>query len=487
MPAGPRTVKPVRYRTARRRTMIHALPAARASAAVLPERIVENVMVDIPVLCVLPAEEAMRAVAPRTPQGFLGFAAAAPSRAPGVAIDPTFAPIPLGAGDARAVTFESSTVERAERFVVRASIDAARLADYAEPREGMRVFADPAIAALRSPPICPGQPALGSAPQVRGLLGVDGLTREGLTGRGVALAIVDTGIDLAHLRRQGLSPTLDPHISWSPGTGTRPGANPLGHGTMCAHAALIAAPEATLLDFPVLQSRRQGGSIMDGLLSDAVQAFGVLLTMMRTPAEERPYRALVVNNSWGMFHPDWDFPAGHPGRYADNPDHPFNLIVGALASAGADILFAAGNCGHDCPDGRCRGLTVGQITGANSHPGVLTVAGVDVERDVVGYSSGGPGAWTDEKPDLAAYTHYLGSEAFGDGSADGGTSTACPVAAGCVAALRTSLKPGGVPPAQLFQALRDAAVRRSEHAGWHDRYGWGVIDPLAAWRALHVG
>lgn len=178
-----------------------------------------------------------------------------------------------------------------------------------------------------------------------------------------------------------------------------------------------------------------------------------------------------------MFHPSWDFPPGHPGRYADNPRHPFNVIVGSLAGAGADILFAAGNCGSDCPDGRCRGLTAGQITGANSHPDILTIAGNDVAHDRVGYSSQGPGTWHHEKPDLSAYTHFLGSEAFGAGSADGGTSTACPVAAGCTAALRTNRRPSQISPAAMFDALRSTAQQPSGSTGWNPDLGHGIIRP----------
>src|SRR2546426_4729724 len=45
-------------------------------------------------------------------------------------------------------------------------------------------------------------------------------------------------------------------------------------------------------------------------------------------------------------------PIGSPENYSANPEHPFNQVTGALVAAGADIFFAAGNCGADCPDGR---------------------------------------------------------------------------------------------------------------------------------------
>lgn len=84
------------------------------------------------------------------------------------------------------------------------------------------------------------------------------------------------------------------------------------------------------------------------------------------------------------------------------------------------------------------------ITGANAHPDVLTLAGCDIHDDRVGYSSQGPAipGMKRKKPDVTSYTHFLGSKAFGTGTPDSGTSTACPVAAGCVAAVRTRLSLG---------------------------------------------
>ena len=58
--------------------------------------------------------------------------------------------------------------------------------------------------------------------------------------------------------------------------------------------------------------------------------------MLLSPAE-RHFHSLVVSNSWGMFQRSWDFPPGNPGRYGDNPAHPFNIIVASLATAGAGL------------------------------------------------------------------------------------------------------------------------------------------------------
>ncbi|MFD2353051.1 hypothetical protein ACFSTC_32830 [Nonomuraea ferruginea] len=80
-------------------------------------------------------------------------------------------------------------------------------------------------------------------------------------------------------------------------------------------------------------------------------------------------------------------------------------MVASLDQAGADILFAAGNCGRDCPDGRCA-FPERPITGANSHPRVLSIGGVNVRGERVGYSSQGPGRLAERKPDVCAYTHF---------------------------------------------------------------------------------
>jgi subtilisin family serine protease len=311
-------------------------------------------------------------------------------------------------------------------------------------------------------------------------LAVKKLAAAKLTGAGVYLAIVDTGINLPYLLSKGRKLALDVGRSFVPaGVTTTPGNHPVAHGSMCAYDASIAAPRATFLDYAVLLSTTPGSTVMAGLLSDAVLAYQKLRTILTALPLKK--RAMVVSNSWGMFSPAWDFPPGHPGNYSDNPNHPFNIIVGSLAQAGADILFAAGNCGKDCPDGRCAFGTTLPICGANSHPAVLSVAGVDTQRNRVGYSSQGPGRLTAKKPDIAAYTHFTGSNVFN--GPDSGTSAACPVAAGVVAAVRSRHPATALSPLQLRALIYKTADDRGA-LGYDYDYGYGILDPAKLKAAL---
>jgi subtilisin family serine protease len=323
------------------------------------------------------------------------------------------------------------------------------------------IFADPLIEPC---PTCGNSPAVGNAAGVANAVCVPKLKAAGMTGTGVLLAIVDTGVNLPYLRALGLTPNFNSSRSWVPAVAPGnpplvPGNLPVDHGTMCAFDALIAAPEATLIDIAVLQSRRPGRTVMEGLLSDAVLAYSFLHRILTGPRRPGDFHSMVVSNSWGMFSRQWDFPVGHPGNYSDNANHPFNRIVGRLAQAGADILFAAGNCGHECPDSRCGNEIDQGIFGANSHSQVLSVAGVDLNKNRVGYSTRGPGHLTHQKPDIASFTHFKGSGVY---PVDGGTSAATPVAAGVVAAVRSRFTVG---PRAKPSNLSKSVTRLSQDKG----------------------
>jgi len=406
----------------------------------------------------------------------------------GVAFDESFAPANLpGVTPKTPISVPYISGEKVDlavdpkdsTYIVRAEVDEGRIDEVAGHKAVVGVFADVEIQPTL---ICPGSPAMGTDADVERLLCVPQMRSIAMDGTGVLLAIVDTGFNLAYLAAHGKPITLDPARSWVPTVGMVPGNAPVSHGTMCAFDAAIAAPRATFLDIQVLRSTATGPTPMSGVLSDAVRAYSHLCNIMLTPRRPGENRSLVVSNSWGMFHPTWDFPVGTPGNYSDNPNHPFNRIVGALERVGADILFAAGNCGCNCPDGRCQGVCRNAIYGANGHSSVLTIAGVDVSKSRVGYSTQGPGRLSRNKPDLCGYTHFRGSGVY---SADGGTSAATPVVAGVVAAVRTKrpFDPGNpaATPATVRALLRSTAEDLGT-AGFDFDYGFGVVGGCALYR-----
>lgn len=398
----------------------------------------------------------------------------------GFAIDPTYTPVQLPDRQPRQEVgerevgrlFQFNHEPEVSTYIVRGEVadEAAleRLVEaVAQDPNAVGVFSDPLISHFA---VCPSA-AVGNHRDVENLVRLPQLREKGLDGTNVLVAIVDTGFKLSYLNEKGKNPKFDLNRSWTPIPGFyTPGKMPVDHGSMCAFDVCIAAPNCTLLDYALLQSRAEGGSTMDGFLSDAVKAFSRLLELLNNAPDPKP--SLVVNNSWGMYHPSWDFPVGHSGNYSDNPNHPFNIIVESLEDAGADLLFAAGNCGAECPSRQCQGATSRAIYGANSHPSVLSIGGVTVNKERVGYSSQGPGRLDPNKPDLCAYTHFVGSGVY---PADNGTSAACPVAAGVVAAIRTKYPASKISPAQLRNIIRRTAEDLSP-TGFDYSHGYGIIN-----------
>jgi subtilisin family serine protease len=331
--------------------------------------------------------------------------------------------------------------------------------------EVIGVYADPPIQPFS---VYCGKSAVGADTNVATKLGINQLRKAGLTGKNVRVAIVDTGIDGSIIPVAG---------GWSPIPGSTPGTTPSDHGTMCAYDVRISAPDAKILDYALLQSTGPGWA---GFLSDALNAFANLMQLLQN--EPGP---LVVNNSWGMFDRSEDEPIGSDGNYSANPNHPFNQIVGSLVAAGADVCFAAGNCGGNCPDIRCGAHDKGagqSIHGANSHPDVITVAAVTIDNRRLGYSAQGPGGLAKRKPDVAGYSHFRGS---GVEEVDSGTSAAAPVVAGVIAALRQKASISKFPPASM-KGLLQRTCTDVNGSGWDFDFGYGVVNAGAAAKALNI-
>ena len=130
-------------------------------------------------------------------------------------------------------------------------------------------------------PTCGTSERVGDTRTVRIKLDAQTLSTKGLDGTGVAIAIVDSGIFAPRIEKllgdalELKTPfTLDKLSSWKPrDLVTEPGAHRVGHGTMCAYDALIAAPGATLLDVPMLIARPVGDHRVTATVATAMLAY----------------------------------------------------------------------------------------------------------------------------------------------------------------------------------------------------------------------
>jgi serine protease AprX len=141
---------------------------------------------------------------------------------------------------------------------------------------------------------------------------------------------------------------------------------------------------------------------------------------------------------------------------------------------GIIVLFAAGNCGQACPDGRC-GTDNGpgkSTWGANGHPLVMTVGAVNKNEEYIGYSSQGPAALDPQKPDFCSISHFKGYFA-----PDSGISAATSIAAGITALLKQGNP--ALLQQQIKQVLKDTA-KNIGPAGWDQHSGAGIIQAKAA-------
>ncbi|MBB3603355.1 subtilisin family serine protease [Mycolicibacterium sp. BK556] len=303
---------------------------------------------------------------------------------------------------------------------------------------------------------------------IRTLLGVRRIWHDGFRGQNVVVGIIDEGVNGMNYPVVG---------GFSRPNALRPGtADITSHGSMCAADVLVAAPAAKLYDYPFLGIQNSGG---------ALQMFQAALTQRHS--DGTPH---VLNNSWGFTAvPDQQ---AAPNHEIWNLDHPLHRKIREVITSGATTMFAAGNCGQDCPSGNCRPSGIGpgrSIHGSNSLAEVITVAAVNSRNQRIGYSSQGPGMFEHAKPDVAAYSHFFGN--FGPGRPggtahspfDNGTSCATPVASG-VAALLLSAFPQ-LTPVDIRNALIAGAVNIGP-PGFDDQTGHGVINAAASYANLRA-
>lgn len=322
----------------------------------------------------------------------------------------------------------------------------------------------------------------GDSAAAKRMIGVEALRDRGLVGEDVNVVIVDQGLDKNAIEQQyngkfgGGWPVTATNGVVNPGTlKVVRGVSRNEHGMMIARNILAIAPGATVWDLPVVPQRITN---IPRFLSDAHVALEDVLADPRVSTG----RWLVVN-AWAPFDRSSEVP---DGDYSNNPKHPFNMLMAKFVERGIDVVFAAGNCGQFRPDRRCGKHDIGpgrSIFGANAHPKVLTVGAITTQGLWLGSASQGegPNALAATKPDVVAPSMF--SECADRHTRNGGTSAACAVAAGVVAALRQEWGQDAVSPELLIKCLRESARQRGS-GSWNGRLGYGVINAAEAMMRL---
>lgn len=305
-----------------------------------------------------------------------------------------------------------------------------------------------------------------------------------LRGQKVNVVIID----------EGLNKDFIPPVNWGGGLSSTTAhagkAARTSHGMMIARSILDLAPDAVLYDVPLIPGR-----ITTGFLSSAHAAIWELLWQIWL---RRPYPRWsgpwIFVNAWAVFDRNVE---PSRGNYTENNNpfgHPLiNAIKQAIGSFNFDVIFAAGNCGEFCGSVRCGGVDRGpgrSIWGANALLEVITAGAVLTNEMWAGYSSQGPGpdknGLARDKPDFCAPSNFR--ETNDAAVSNTGTSAACAMTAGIVAALRSNPAwyQNYVPPARMLSALNQSA-RKTQGAGWNERLGHGILDASGAMSILSGG
>ena len=304
----------------------------------------------------------------------------------------------------------------------------------------------------------------------------------GITGEGVLVATIDTGVDGDHPaladRWAGVAdPRYEGHPEWAwfdpylgqndfPYDGGSHGTHTMG--TVCGGAPgdeIGVAPGATWMSAGAID---RGGGI-SGTVEDAIESFEWMVDPDGDPETNWDVPA-VCSNSWRVT-------TGHGYPPCDET---FWTYLDACEAAGIVILFSAGNEG---PSPSTVGRPPDRATDDYMCFSVGAVDGDDPEWPIASFSSRGPSSCTptgDEtiKPEISAPGVSVRSSVPGGGySQMSGTSMASPHINGVVALMRQAAPNMSVE--HIKQILFDTAIDLGEEGEDND-YGWGMVDAYEA-------
>ncbi|MBW6508420.1 MAG: S8 family serine peptidase [Desulfuromonadales bacterium] len=296
--------------------------------------------------------------------------------------------------------------------------------------------------------------------------GAPQLWAEGIDGAGVTIAILDSGINIAH-------PDLAPRWRDLPGDWFDPYGNSTTpydfgnyHGTAVASVAVGGsaggtatgmAPGSSIIAAKIF---RDDGTANNSYIIEALQ-------WSLNPGGNADSAPHIINNSWG---------------YADNPDQcqeglgfGSNLLllrsaIQTLRNAGIAVVAAAGNTGPSAS------TSVSPANFAES----FSVGATAPNNAIAHFSARGPSACLDDItfPDLVAPGVAIrvagGSAGYRELS---GTSFAAPHIAGAMALL---LQAAGPMPVDELEDLLALSATDLGDAGVDDVYGYGLVNVSAA-------
>lgn len=297
------------------------------------------------------------------------------------------------------------------------------------------------------------------------MLGAEKLHEQGITGKGITVCVIDSGVaphpdlgDRLIAFKDCVNGNKEPYDDC--GHGTHCAGIIAGDGTSSGGKTVGVAPEANIVGVKVLDAWGNGST------SQIIRGIQWAVT------HKHKYHIDVINMSLGR---DITRP-----RLLD----PMTMAVQAASLAGITVVCSAGN----------EGAAPGTICSPGNAPRAITVGALDTqgtestEDDFVAYfSSRGPTKFDNlNKPDIVAPGVDINSLS-NDGTGYkkmSGTSMAAPFTAG-VAALMKQVKPN-LRPSQLKE-LMTGSVFHSDYQLDHDSWGAGIVDPVESVEAAKHG